>query len=160
MGVCLPAEGEEPVLFDNVLVLATRRLPDVLRPAIYRFDLAQLVPYDERYLANWIAETYQVPVAEASLDARQSILERERQLVLEQQTGQVRDLVLNSSDVQVEAFKLILLPAWLTQYTAGDGQFKVLINGQSGEVYGERPETGGRKWIKKLTVRNFRFLAW
>ena len=44
MGVWLPAEGEEPVLFDNVLVLATRRLPDVLRPAIYRFYLAQLVP--------------------------------------------------------------------------------------------------------------------
>jgi hypothetical protein len=147
----LPVEGQEPVLIENVLVLATRRLPDILRPAIYRFDLGMLVPYDERYLASWIAETYQVPVAEASLDARQYVVETMKQQVLGQQAGQIHDLILNSSDVQVEGFKLILLPTWLTQYTTSEGQFKVLINGQSGEVYGERLETGVRKWVRKIT---------
>ena len=150
-GLWLPVEGEEPVLFDNVLVLATRRLPDSLRPAIYRFDLAQLVPYDDRYLASWIAETYQVPVAEASLDARQFILEQEKKVVLGKQTAQVRDLILNSANIQVEAYKLVLLPVWLTHYTLGDKQFRVLINGQNGEVFGEHPETGMWKWIKKIT---------
>jgi Zn finger protein HypA/HybF involved in hydrogenase expression len=150
-GVWLPREGQEPVLFDNVLVLATRRLPEVLSPAIYRFDLALVVTYDDRCLASWIAETYQVTVAEASLDARQSILETEKKVVMEQLTGQVHDLILNSSDVQVEAFKLILVPIWLTHYTVGDNRYNVLINGQSGEVYGERPKTGLLKWVKSIT---------
>jgi len=150
-GLWLPSEGEEPVLVDNVLVLASQRLPDVLHPAIARFDLTQLMPYDERYLASWIAETYQMPVAEASLEARQSVLETEKKIVMEKLTSQHRDLVLNSSDLQVEGFKLILLPIWLTHYTVGDHTRWVLINGQSGEVFGERPQSGVLKWIKKMS---------
>ena len=142
--------GEEPILFDNILVLATNRLPVALRTAIFHFDLTKLLPYDERYLVNWIAETYNIPVAEASLDARQMILADEKRFILQQQMTEIRDLVLHSANVRVESYKLILFPAWLVHFTQGNEQIDIFINGQDGEIYSNYPTSSIRKILKRI----------
>jgi hypothetical protein len=147
----LPVSGLKLVARRDYPVPATRRLPEILQPALHDFDFKDLVPYDEKYLADWLAETYQIPAGEASLTARQGVLEEQRQQIGDGFLTVVKDLTLKSADMIVDSFRLLLLPAWLTTYASNDKRFAVFINGQTGEVYGERPEKGVRKWIKKLT---------
>jgi len=39
----------------------------------------------------------------------------------------------------VDSFRLLLLPVWLVTYTWGEKRFQVVINGQSGAVFGQKP---------------------
>jgi hypothetical protein len=43
------------------------------------------------------------------------------------------------SDFQDETFKHILLPIWMAAYKYGGKSYRFLVNGQTGEVQGERP---------------------
>lgn len=46
-------------------------------------------------------------------------------------------LVLNSSSMLVDSFKLILLPVWITHIIMKDKHFEVVINAQKGTVSGK-----------------------
>jgi len=145
-----PQSGQQVVHQENLLVLATDRLPKVLIPALYRFDLGELTPYDQRYLANWLAETYQIPLADASLTARKMALDSEREKISLNLPQAIRDLNVRSANMIVESYRLILLPVWLTHYKLDESRYELLVNGQTGEVYGERPKKGLRKWLSKF----------
>lgn len=149
----LPVSGLKLVDRQNYPISASRRLPVTFHPALLDYDLSALVDYDDQYLADWLAETYQIPIGEASLDARQRVLEEQRQQILDGSLRPVKDLALNSTDMIVESFRLLLLPAWLSTYSSAGKRFAVLINGQTGAAHGERPERGVRQWFKKLTGR-------
>ena len=56
------------------------------------FDLKQAVPFDERYLADWPAETYTINVGDASLEARRWTYEFEKNSVRGRFLQSVRDL--------------------------------------------------------------------
>ena len=45
-------------------------------------------------------------------------------------------LVLDSSSMLVDSFKLILLPVWITHVIMKDKHFEVVINAQKGTVSG------------------------
>ena len=144
------ASGNRYIFHDDVLVPATQKLPAEFSHWLDDFDLSQLVAYDARYLADWPAERYQLPLADASLRGRRQILQQYRRHPHEI-TGEqfVRDMGLQSTNVLIESFKLILLPVWLTHYRLPDedSMYDILINGQNGVVRAERPEgVIGRLW--------------
>lgn len=145
-------KGTRPLIEDDILVLATDKLTGKLANGIWDFDLTGVVPYDERYLADWPAERYQLPLADASLKARQHVLGHYRKKSYILTDGRsTRDFSLKSSNLFIESFKLILLPVWLAHYRANDAAFDVLVNGQNGRVHGERPQNAVGKlfsWLK------------
>jgi hypothetical protein len=53
--------------------------------------------------------------------------------------------------MNVDSFKLLLLPAWLTHYQSAGETYPVFINGQTGKVTSERPAMGMLGWLKKIT---------
>ena len=59
-----------PVMVDDLPLPASRKLSSVFVKLISTFDRKSIQPYDPRFLANWPAEIYDVPMADASLDAR------------------------------------------------------------------------------------------
>ncbi len=132
---------------ENVLVPASHTLPAELLEALADFDLKALVPYSTDFLANWPAEIYQVAMAEASLVARQRVVERAREDVRHRSLAgeNVHDLVLDSTSVLIESFKLVLLPVWMIEYTYKGQRYALAVNGQSGEVKGEVPRSGLQK---------------
>ena len=142
--------GDHPVHYNDVLVTATRKLPPPLIPAMATFDLKTIRPYDARYLANWLAETYEITIGDASLSARQVALKYEKQAVLAAQEHPTRNLVIRTAGMIVESYKLILLPVWLTHYTCEGKRYEVLVNGYDGTIYGERPHKGLVRWLDKL----------
>ncbi len=130
----------ELVYLNDLLVPASRHLPEVCRPGLAHYNLKEMVPYNERYLADWPAETYQVTVGDASLEARMCAFQKEQERVKARlMLQQVRDLTFSSLGLIIESFKLVLLPAWLAYYTLEGKRCDVMVNGQTGQVTSPRP---------------------
>jgi hypothetical protein len=100
------------------------------------FELSKTRSYDPRFLANWAAEVYDVPMADASLDARsRAYTQLKRRLPGE--IAALHNLRTSSASLTIESFKLVLIPLWITEIPAGDKKLLVLINGQNGVVQGD-----------------------
>jgi hypothetical protein len=110
------------------------------------------VPYDARFLSDWPAEAYEITMSDTSLDARKKVYDQtlhEVQILLDAQ-GNVENFRPSSSKMSVESFKLILVPAWLTSYTAEGKTYNVLVNGQTGAVTGETPSLDLLGWVGNI----------
>jgi hypothetical protein len=120
---------------NNILILAAASLPQGLKPAISSFDLAALVPFDERFLADWMAQAYQVALADASLDARERVFKQEKGKIQNLVPMNSQNLVVNSANMVVSAYQLIMLPVWLTYFEQDGRREDILINGQTSKVF-------------------------
>lgn len=139
--------GEEGAFYDDVLVSAGNKLPKKLsEQGLDSFDLGQLVGYDARYLADWPAERYQIPLADAAIHARKKVVLDIRKTPgkLVPYEPHIQSFTVNSSNLFVESFKLVLLPVWLVHYKWQEQEriYDVLINGQTGELIAETPRGG------------------
>jgi DNA-directed RNA polymerase subunit RPC12/RpoP len=149
----LPVSGNKHFFYDDVLVPGTKKYSGEISQVITDFDWSHLIDYDTRYLADWPAERYQLPLADASLQARKQIVTdlRKRQNKLSPDEY-VRDLTLNSSGLFVESYKLVLLPVWMIHYKVEGQVYDLVVNGQTGTVHGQRPKSVVRKlfsWLNK-----------
>ncbi|MCL4264883.1 MAG: hypothetical protein KJ069_16800 [Anaerolineae bacterium] len=143
--------GNHLPFYDDLLVSATRKTPETLTKGFAEFDLAGLVAYDARYLADWPAERYQLPLADASLIARKKALKDIRQNAYRFTQGEIiRDLRLNSSGLIIESYKHILLPLWVAHYQVEGTVYDVVVNGQNGRVHGDRPQGTVGKFLARL----------
>ena len=95
--------------------------------------MKSIKPYDPRFLASWPAEIYDVPMADASLDARSQTYKKYRN-GLPHLLDNSNIVHTSSANLLVETFKLNLLPVWMTELPFGGREHLLLINGQSGVV--------------------------
>ena len=148
----VPVSGSNYVFHDDVLVPATKRLPKTLMKEVYHYDYEQLVTYDARYLADWPAERYQLTLADASLRARKQIVTDVRRKPHKITHGEyIKDFSLYSNGLLIESYKLILVPLWMLHFKVEDTVYDVIINGQTGNVRGDRPQNVAGKlfsWLK------------
>ena len=142
--------GDRPILYHDILVNATNNLKECGPEFLHEFSPDKIVPYDDRYLANWPAETYQIAMADASLDARQIVLTTEHEQVRRSFIYQIQDLQLNPSGLSVDTYKLLLFPFWVTQYSLENQNYQIIINGQNGSLHGQKPHGRVEQWLDKL----------
>ena len=95
--------------------------------------------YNRRYLSNWSAETYEVELSKAALEARSRAYDAEKKKI-KRSMYNLRSFSTSSADLAITSYKLLLLPLWMTTYPYERKDHTVLINGQNGEVYGEMPK--------------------
>ena len=145
----VPVSGEKTIHFDEVRILGSKRLADLMVKVLPDYDLQNATKYDARFLAGWMADVYDLPMAEASLDARSIAVERVRAMI-HAEFGHVSNLGYNSSTLMISAFKLILVPVWVTEIKVHDRISCVLINGRSGCVYSEIQERGLAGWLGNM----------
>jgi hypothetical protein len=143
-----------PVLVDDIPIPASRKLSAVFLRLIPTFELKSAQPYDPRFLADWPAEVYDIPLAEASLDARSQAYARYRN-DLPNLLSDTRVLHSSSAQMAVTSFKLVLLPVWFTELPFDGREHLVLINGQNGAAASDLPdknEKGGglMEWLRDL----------
>jgi predicted RNA-binding Zn-ribbon protein involved in translation (DUF1610 family) len=138
--------GLEIVYHASVIVPASTHLCEECAAELREFDLRKAPAFDERYLADWPAETYQVNLGDASLEARSWTYEFEKQSVRDRFLQPVRDLSFNSRSITIESFQLALLPVWLAHYQLGPERYEVVVNAISGAVRGQRPLS----WLERI----------
>ena len=134
-----PAAGSVSRDFDDMLVMASASLPQRLGNELTPWDLARLEPYSPDFLAGFLAEGYTVPLADGHASARArmaQIIEADVRRDIGGDEQRVNDITTRYSD---ETFKHILLPVWTAAYKYSGKSYRFVVNGQTGEVQGERP---------------------
>lgn len=144
-----PRVERDPVHHDDVLVPASRSLPADLLAAL-RFDTGALAPYSSDLLAGWPAEIYRVPLAEASLGAREWVYRRYRAGLAPD--GDLDDWTLSTAGLSVTSYKLALLPVWVETYRHRGRAYPLVVNGRSGETHGAEPPNAFRRFLRQVVA--------
>ena len=134
-----PASGAVARGFDDVMAIASTSLPARLGEGLEPWDLSQLQPYKPDYLAGFQAEGYTVALADGNASAKQKMAGVIEQDVRRDIGGDVQRIDSVSTSYSAETFKHILLPIWIAAYKYNSKTYRFLVNGQTGEVQGERP---------------------
>lgn len=134
-----PASGAVARRFDDVLVMASKSLPGYLGDNLTPWDLSALVPYSHDYLAGFRAEGYSVPLAEGNSVAKARMENVIRQDVARDIGGDEQRIDSVDTRWSDETFKHVLLPVWTAAYKYSGKSYVFLVNGQTGEVQGQRP---------------------
>jgi DNA-directed RNA polymerase subunit RPC12/RpoP len=125
--------------FDDVLVMASQSLPARLGNELTPWDLGALVPYSPDFLAGFQAEGYTVGLEAGHAQARarmENIIQSDVRSDIGGDEQRVNDIDTDWSD---DTFKHILLPVWMAAYKYNGKSYRFMVNGQTGEVQGERP---------------------
>ncbi|HEY0097211.1 MAG TPA: hypothetical protein VGB96_22985 [Archangium sp.] len=128
-----PLRGEHSEYVPDVLVTASRGLDNAELEALEPFDLRLLARYQPALVAGWVAEEPSLSRDECLRQAREEALERVGRRLEE------------------ESLEVCLVPVWVlaARYDPEKPPLRVVVNGQSGEVYGKVPLS----WVKvALTV--------
>ena len=151
----LPVNDSYPVLANDVPIPASRKLSAPFVRLLPSFDLKFVKSYDPGYLANWPAELYDVPMADASLDARAQVLANLKR-DLPGTLFPVHLFSILSTNMVIDSFKLDLLPVWMTEIWIEGRSYLVLINGQNGALQcdwapkSNKPEGSFKDWLADI----------
>ncbi len=138
------ASGYVHVPFDDVLVCATPSLPRPILEKLEPWDLPQLKPFDGKYLAGFLAERYQVELADGFKIAEGRMEPQIRTAIHRDIGGDEQRIITMDVRHNMVTFKHVLLPLWLSSFRYNEKVYRVTVNARSGETAGERPWS----WIK------------
>jgi len=139
--------GHTDLQIDDLVVRGTDRLSNRLLNQINRYDLSALTLYDPKYLAGISAKAFDIPLEKAWETGREEMRERTRQECMNQaSSSQVRNFSLNLEFAD-ESWRYILLPVYLASYRYQNQSYQVMVNGQSGQVSGQRPADWNKIWL-------------
>jgi hypothetical protein len=131
--------GRHHEYYSGYLVSGSRGLRQEDAQRIQPFHLAALRRYEPYFLAGWLSEEYSVAREEALRVCQEEFLGREQQGVAALLPGDTHsDLRVNTRFDDVNS-DLILLPVYLLSYRYRDKLFRFLVNGQTGQVAGDKP---------------------
>ncbi|MBC3911220.1 hypothetical protein [Undibacterium umbellatum] len=134
-----PAAGAVQVAFDDVLVIGSKTLPASYAANLAPWRLEKLQGYRDDYVSGFTVEAYQVGLEPGFVDARNQMESVIRDAICRDIGGDHQRISAMQPRYSNISFKHILLPIWLSSYKYSDKVYRFLVNGQTGEVQGERP---------------------
>jgi hypothetical protein len=139
-----PLEGGHHAYYSFYLVSASKGLPQNVFQWVEPFQILSLKRYAPGYLAGWLSEEYSIERDAAQQLSEQEFRRREHQAVAACLPGDTQsglEVDTRFSNVHEE---LILLPIYLRSYKYGGKLYRILINGQTGKINGEKPVSMAR----------------
>lgn len=125
--------------FDDVLVMATRSLPEDRLERLMPWDLQALTPYQDDYLAGFRSECYSVKLEEGFETAKRLMQPRIVSSIQHDIGGDEQRIESMNTRYNAVTFKHILLPVWISAYRYSGRVFQFMVNARTGEVSGQRP---------------------
>ncbi|MFN3615924.1 MAG: primosomal protein N' (replication factor Y) - superfamily II helicase [Rubrimonas sp.] len=125
--------------FDDVLVFGAGAPPEDFIDRVGPWDLSALQPYGRDWLAGFRAEAYTVDLPSAWNVARVRIDAVIRGDVRRAIGGDQQRIERLDSRIEDVTFKHVLLPIWVGAYRYRGRTYRLVLNGRTGAVHGERP---------------------
>jgi hypothetical protein len=134
-------QGVETEIFNDVMVPGLRSMDARALSQSEPFRLKELVEFKPEILAGWKTLTYNLPLEDAAVKAREKVTRKlRRELYSRVFLGyEKRDLRSGGVSFSELTSKLALLPVWVGTYRYRGKRYRLLINGQTGKVGGEKP---------------------
>jgi len=149
-------ERSGTMAFEKVPVDASSRMPDDYMDALEPFDYSELKAFSTAYLPGFLADKYDVPVAQANQRADKRFvrsLEDAFEGTLRSYTTSV-PLPGGSTAIQRGKVHYALLPVWLLNVKWNGQDHLFAINGQTGKICGRLPASKAMAWsfFAKLAI--------
>jgi hypothetical protein len=141
--------GSWSAYVDDVVVTASRGLPNAELEAVEPFDFRALRRFTPKVLSGWIAEDPSMEASECKALAHGEAVEKVgRQLTAFMPGDKHRDL-RHQTRVMHEDLELLLLPVWVLaiKYADDAPPVRIVINGQTGKLTGRPPRS-----VKKIVA--------
>ena len=137
----VPVSGTESRFFNDVLVPGMKAISLQDVKGLQPFDLQDVAAFKPEYLASWPTVLYDSSLTDASLVGREFIFKQLRPQMAEliEVGREKRNLSLGGHSWSGMTFKHILLPLWVGAYQFQGQEYRLMINGQTGKVTGDRP---------------------
>ena len=135
----------------DVLVTASRAVPNDELEALEPFDLRLLARYQPALVAGWVSEEPSLSRVRCLELARGEALGRVGQRLRDFMPGDSHRSLRHDTRLEEETLELCLVPVWVlaARYAPDAPALRVMMNGQTGRVYGQVPLS----WVKvALTV--------
>jgi DNA-directed RNA polymerase subunit RPC12/RpoP len=134
----------------DVLVTASRGLHNLELEHLEPFDLKQMRRYDPAFFAGWIAEEPTLTVAECYDLARREALAKIGRALAAFMPGDTHRDLRHTTHLQYETASLLHVPVWIlaARHDPTKPPVRIVMNGQTGEVYGQAPLS----WPRILAV--------
>ncbi|OOQ61750.1 zinc finger domain-containing protein [Mucilaginibacter pedocola] len=125
--------------FRDVLVSASKSLPEKTMNQLTPWKLEMLAKFDERYLSGFRSETYQLPPQDG-LEKAKDIMGRDIDTAIREDIGGDEQRVDNTAtNYRNKGIKYLMLPVWVSAYNYGSKVYQFTVNASTGEVIGQRP---------------------
>ncbi len=134
-----PVSGRVQRFFNDILITASRALPEKYLARLEPWDLANLVVYDNRFLTGFKAEVSQVSIQDGFEEAKQVMAGTIQQDIRKDIGGDEQHINQTDTSYSAMTYKYLLLPVWLSVYRYGSKVYRFVVNARTGEVQGERP---------------------
>ena len=133
------AQGNIKGFVDDTLIKASYQRSGIIPKNIAHWNLKLLKPFDNSYLSGFITEKYTISLDKGHLKSNKEahlIAERWARRDIGGDTQRISSLDLSLTE---ETFKHILLPVYVSAYKFKEKQYNFFVNGQTGEISGQRP---------------------
>lgn len=139
------------VVFTNVPVDGSSKMPDDLMESIEPFDFKDAVDFQTAYLSGYLADKYDVDDRQSVERANERIKESTNKALMETVIGydSVVPLTNNISLSNAKA-KYALYPVWLLNTSCNGKNYKFAMNGQTGKFVGDIPTDKTKAMIARV----------
>ena len=133
--------GEWQGYFRDVVVSASRGLPNAELEAVEPFDLRLLRRFSEAQVQGWITEEPSMQLGACVADARQEAMQGLGQTLDRLMPGDSHSDLQFTSHFEREQASLVLVPCWVlaVRYDKEKPPVRLVINGQTGKAWGKAP---------------------
>ena len=139
-----PSSGDRSDDYDDLLVNASRAVPEDLASRLGGFRRSGLVPYRPEYLAGWLAEEYSVDLRTGWGRARVRVVAEQQSRCARDVPGDTHRSLRVENHIRDVRWKHVLLPLWTLTYEFRGKTYPILVHGQTGRVAGRAPYS----WVK------------
>lgn len=143
--------GEHAEYVPDVLVTASRGLSNAELEELEPFDLRVLARYEPALVAGWVAEEPSLTREECLKLAREETVAKVGRRLEAFMPGDSHRELQYQTRLESESLDVCLVPVWVlaARYDENKPPLRVVVNGQTGEVFGKVPIS----WVKVvLTV--------
>jgi len=134
-----PRSGQVHVSFDDVLVCASKSLPEPLLQKLEPWDLEQLVAYEPGYLSGFMAERAVLGLEPGFEIAKHKMVRPIMIAINANIGGDTQQIDQVTTTHQQVTFKLCLLPLWISSFRYEGEVYRFIVNARTGAASGERP---------------------
>ncbi|MEM9070830.1 MAG: hypothetical protein AAGE52_20140 [Myxococcota bacterium] len=142
--------GNHTGYLSDVVVTASRGLPNDELEAIEPFDMRALKRYGPKIVSGWVAEEPSLAPNDCYAMARQEAMGSVQQRLGQFMPGDKHRGLQHNTQFHNEDLELTLLPIWVlpVRYAEDKPVVRLLVNGQTGRVAGRAPKS----WVKITLV--------
>jgi LSD1 subclass zinc finger protein len=133
------ASGRVMNEFNDVLVSASKSLPQKIANRLEPWRMDAIVHYNEQYVSGFRSELYQIGAAEGLTEAKERMDPEIRSTICGDIGGDEQSISHYDVAYHNLALKYLLLPVWISAYKYNNKLYHFTINACTGEVVGERP---------------------